>query len=112
MYAHFDTVRLGKFRKDIFTERALVENVKNLKRNIRNLLESHKEGRVDMEIVIPAKGTNVKFALQNINDLEIKRILIQEFPDNVYKGRYSMLAENSNNIPVFPLMLCNELIDQ
>ncbi|KJD36683.1 hypothetical protein PW52_03305 [Tamlana sedimentorum] len=101
MEVKFDLVRIGKFRKDRFSEKIIEENADSLRTNIKSFLKnetcSHRDNTVHMTIVIPAKGYNVKMVLQDIRDFKIRKQLRERFPNFIYKGNQSTLLENLSN---------------
>ncbi|MBX2950058.1 MAG: hypothetical protein KF704_12330 [Crocinitomicaceae bacterium] len=105
MEIKFETVRVGKFRKDIMQERILKENYNFLKNSLKECVNNINSSNeiIDVDIVIPAKGSRISITLNSIKDKEVKQLLIENFPDSIFKGDYSILEENINNRPYFPL---------
>lgn len=101
MKVNFDLVRIGEIRKKKISETLIKQNVKLLKSNIRYLLENvdndNKSNEISMVIIIPGKGYDIKIALRDVRDKNIKRILQQNYPNNIYKGSYSTIMDNINN---------------
>ena len=83
MEVKFDLVRIGKTRKNYNSEKVLKQNVDFLRSNIRDLLKeekcSHKNNRVDMTMIAPAKGHNIKIRLQDIKDFHIRKLIRENF---------------------------------
>lgn len=98
MKVKFEPIRIGKFRQDPYKEKILKENYANLKAQIREFLYDPKNDKeIQMDIVIPARGSKITVTLDGINDEELKKHLIQHFPNSIYKGDYSILLENIDN---------------
>jgi len=101
MEVNFDLVRIGRTRKNYTSEKILEQNVDLLKSNIRFFLKekvsNNKNNVISMVMVVPGKGYNIKIALQDIRDNEIKKELKKKFPNSIYKGEYSTLLDNMNN---------------
>jgi hypothetical protein len=101
MDVKFDLVRIGKIRKSSIAEIVLKQNVDLLRNNIRSFLKdeniNNKYNTIRMVIIIPGKGYNIKIALQDIKDLNIKKELKNNFPNSIYKGEYSIIMKNIEN---------------
>lgn len=101
MEVKFDLVRIGKTRKNYNSEKVLKQNVDFLRSNIRDLLKeekcSHKNNRVDMTMIVPAKGNNIKIRLQDIKDFHIRKLIRENYPNSVYKGNLDTILDNMNN---------------
>jgi hypothetical protein len=106
MEINFETVRIGKFRQDMMQERILKENYKYLKDSLKGFVKTIQCQKTSeiiyVDIVIPAKGRQIKITLDAIVYNEVKRLLIKNFPDSIYKGDYSILLKNCINRPYFP----------
>lgn len=63
MEIKFETVPIGKFRKDIIQERTLKENYTDLKNRLKDFVKTipsvNFENTIDVDIVIPAKVCNL-----------------------------------------------------
>lgn len=109
MEIKFETVRVGKFRKDMIQERILKENFDHLKNNIKDFVKNIQGKKIDeiiyVDIVIPARGSQIAITLDSIKDEKIKQLLIKNFPDSIYKADYSILENNCHNEPYFPFKL-------
>lgn len=105
MEIKFEIVRVGKFRRDSLAERFIKENVALMKKSIRSLLEDFKymgnDDKMELTLVIPAKGDNIKIYIGDRKDENFRKILRQNFPDSIYKGNDSIIEENIHN-PIFP----------
>lgn len=101
----FEIVRIGKFRKDSQVEKIIKENVNLMKKSIRSLLEDFKymgkDDKMELILVIPAKGDNVKIYIGDRKDENLRELLRQNFPDSIYTGNDSIIEENIHN-PIFP----------
>ncbi len=100
MKVKFDLIRIGKIRKDHMSEILLKQNAFLLKNTIRHELADFESNEINIEMIIPAKGFNVKICLNNINDKSIKKYLRNNFSRNIYNGNYSVIKDNLNN-PIF-----------
>lgn len=105
MEIKFETVRIGKFRKDIIQERILKENYTNLKNRLKDFVKTipFENYIIDVDIVIPLRGSQISITLDGIKEKEIRQLLIDNFPYSIYKGDYSILINNCLNRPYFPL---------
>jgi len=101
MNVKFDLVRIGTTRKNYTSEKILKQNVDLLRSNIRDLLKeekcSHKNNRVDMTMIVPTKGYNIKIRLQDIKDFHIRKLIRENYPYSVYKGKLDPILDNINN---------------
>nr|WP_315222097.1 hypothetical protein [uncultured Flavobacterium sp.] len=101
MEVKFDTVRIGKIRSGSIEEKILEQNLGLLKSNVQLLLKDdkveNKHNRIGIVLVIPAKGYNIKIAVQYTSNEFVKKLLSLNFPDSIYKGRYSTIDENVLN---------------
>lgn len=101
MNVKFDLVRFGKIRKNNNSELILKKNVEFLQNHIRFLLDNenidNKNNCVDMVMIIPVRGYEIKIALQDIRDTNVKKILKVNIPLQIYKGDYSIIIDNINN---------------
>mgnify|MGYP001022078309 FL=1 len=101
MNVKFDLVRFGKIRKNNISELILKKNVEFLQNHIRFLLDNenidNKNNCVDMVMIIPGRGYEIKIALQDIRDTNVKKILKVNIPLQIYKGDYSIIIDNINN---------------
>ncbi len=101
MNVKFDLVRFGKIRKNNNSELILKKNVEFLQNHIRFLLDNenidNKNNCVDMVMIIPGRGYEIKIALQDIRDTNVKKILKVNIPLQIYKGDYSIIIDNINN---------------
>ena len=101
MNVKFDLVRFGKIRKNNNSELILKKNVEFLQDHIRFLLDNenidNKNNCVDMVMIIPGRGYEIKIALQDIRDTNVKKILKVNIPLQIYKGDYSIIIDNINN---------------
>jgi len=48
-------------------------------------------------MIIPGRGYEIKIALQDIRDTNVKKILKVNIPLQIYKGDYSIIIDNINN---------------
>jgi hypothetical protein len=104
MEIKFIPIRIGKFRQNPFHEKILKENYLQLKSQLRNFVQTiPSETTIEVDIVIPAKGYRITITLDSIKDQEIKKQLIANFPDSIYKGKYETLMDNSSNLDFFPV---------
>ncbi|WP_286971869.1 hypothetical protein [Flavobacterium sp. UBA4854] len=101
MEVKFDLVRIGKIRKNSFAEMILKQNVDFLKNSIRIFLKneypSDKHDKISLEMIIPAKGYNIKIALRSVKDNRIKKELRDNFPYSIYKGKDTIIEMNALN---------------
>ncbi|AMA48592.1 MULTISPECIES: hypothetical protein [Flavobacterium] len=101
MEVKFDLVRIGKIRKNSISETILKQNIDLLRNEIRRFLIdetiNNKNNILNLVMIIPGKGHNVKIALHEINDLNIKKQLKNNFPNSIYKGEYSIILNNTEN---------------
>jgi hypothetical protein len=101
MEVKFDLVRIGGIRKSSNAETLLKGNVDLLRNNIRSLLKdlniSNKHNSISLVMIIPGKGANIKIALDNIKDENIRKELRYNFPRSIYKGDYSLIMNNIEN---------------
>jgi hypothetical protein len=101
MNVKFDLVRFGKIRKNNNSELILKKNVEFLQNHIRFLLDNenidNKNNCVDMVMIIPGRGYEIKIALQDIRDTNVKKILKVNITLQIYKGDYSIIIDNINN---------------
>lgn len=101
MKVNFDLVRIGNLRRDPIAEQILRENVDKLKKSIRIFLEDQIDiygyGSIDMIMVIPGSGFNIKILLKDIRDKNLRKVIHDHLPDSIYKGKHSMLMKNLNN---------------
>lgn len=101
MEVKFDLVRIGNTRKNYNSEKILKQNVDFLRSNIRDLLKdekcSHKNNRVDITMIVPAKGHNIKIRLQDIKDFHIRKLIGENYPNSVYKGNLETILDNMDN---------------
>ncbi|MBU3821323.1 hypothetical protein KO566_04555 [Flavobacteriaceae bacterium XHP0103] len=101
MEVKFDLVRIGKIRKSYELEKTLKDNVVSLKKDIRFLLENeicnNKSNIVEMAMIIPEKGKNIKIALEDVRDFHIRKKLKTNFPNSIYQGKYAKILDNINN---------------
>lgn len=113
MEINFETVRIGNFRKDMNHERILKANYDYLKNELRAFVKTIQGEKADeiiyVDILIPAKGSTITIAIDNIPNLEVKQLLIDRFPDSIYKGNYSIILKNSMNRPYFPFNLTTQI---
>lgn len=106
MKVSFELVRIGKFRKSFSTERALKVNTINLKKAITFFIKNELCYKKDIEMVliIPEKGQNIKIVLDDIRDFNVKKELKKKFPKSIYKENYSKILININN-KIFPITI-------
>lgn len=101
MEVKFDTVRIGKIRNSSIEEKILEQNLAFLKSNIKSLFrddEVEKEhNRISVVLVIPGKGDNIKIAVKYSGNEFVKKLLSSNFPDSIYKGKYSTIDANQFN---------------
>ena len=101
MEVKFDLVRIGKIRKDSGAEIILKQNIDLLRESIRYFLKEekypNKNNRVEMTMIVPGKGFNIKIALQDVGDFYLRKKLREKFPNSIYKGKYSTIIENIHN---------------
>lgn len=101
MEVKFDLVRIGKRRKDNLSEKILKQNVDILRHDIRLFLrdkESNtKYNEISMAMIIPGSGYSIKIALADIQDKNLRKELRNNFPEAVYKGKYSVILDNIHN---------------
>ena len=75
-----------------------------LKHEISAFVESIKvEKTIDVDIVIPEKGSRISITLDSIEDNNIKKQLMENFPNSIYNGDYNVLYNNSSNLELFPI---------
>ncbi len=104
MKIKFVPVRIGKFRNDLIQERILKENYLKLKHEISAFVESIQvEKTIDVDIVIPEKGSRISITLDSIEDINIKKQLMENFHNSIYNGDYNVLFNNSSNLEIFPI---------
>jgi len=105
MEVKFDLVRIGNVRKNKVSETILKDNTALLKLSIRSLLKDiksiHKNNRVDMIMIVPAKGYVIKIRTQEIKDINLRKILSDNFPNNIYKGSLDTILDNSDKRVIF-----------
>ncbi len=98
MEVKFDLVRIGKFRKNNIAEKIISQNLKIFRDDIRSLLKDkksfYKNNKLNIVMIIPAKGYNIKISLEDISDEQIKKDLMYNFPNSIFKGKYSILLNN------------------
>jgi len=101
MEVKFDLVRIGKIRKNSFAEMILKQNVDFLKNSIRIFLNNEypndKHYQINLEMIIPAKGYNIKIALRSLKDNSIKKELRDNFPNSIYHGKDTTIEMNVLN---------------
>ncbi len=101
MEVKFDVVRIGNKRKNPTSELILKQNANLLKNTIRHVLKEevcgHKNNREDITMIIPSRGHNVTFRIQDVTDSHIKDILKHRFPNSIYKGSLDTILDNINN---------------
>ncbi|MCB0458926.1 MAG: hypothetical protein KDC74_02780 [Flavobacteriaceae bacterium] len=101
MDVKFDLVRIGKIRKNCTSEKILKQNVDVLRNNIRYLLKneicSNKNNQLDITMIIPAKGFNIKIRIQNVKDFHLRKLLRENFPNTIYKGKLDTILDNIDN---------------
>lgn len=96
---NFDIVRIGKLRNDQIALQMLKDNVQILQNTIRTLLKEEEyiygSGVMELVMVVPGRGFNIKIALQDIGEERIKKILKHHLPNSIYKGSYDLLLRNA-----------------
>ncbi|MBX9889455.1 MAG: hypothetical protein K2Y30_16160 [Flavobacteriaceae bacterium] len=102
MELKFDVVRIGKIHKDKMSEMILKQNVGFLKNGIYSLLQDidNETKKFGIVLVIPGKGHNIRIALQDVKERNVRKELKINFPCNIYKGEYSVILDNIDN-PIF-----------
>lgn len=110
MDVKFDLNRNGKFRTDTTSEIILKQNVDILKNDVRTFLKNLNSeiahDKIEMTIIIPSKGHNIKIDFENINDKILKKELRKQFPNSIYNGDYSEFEKNLFN-EYFPIHVLN-----
>jgi len=105
MKVNFEFVRLGKISHNNVSEKVLKQDVHALKKSIQLFLEDFNlNDKIDILIVIPSKGHNIKFSLYDIQDPKIKAELRQNFSKTIYNGEYSKIITNLQNAIFSPLL--------
>ena len=101
MQIKFDMVRIGRMRKNHQTEVLLRENTAFLKSSLKEFLSEIKnsdgEDCEHVTIIVPGKGHNPKFKLQDFRDKRVRNLVKKRFPGFVYKGSDSTLINNIDN---------------
>ena len=95
----FDLVRIGKKRKNYLIEKEIIENVKNIKILIKELLIENEFDiqNLNFVLIIPQRGTSIKIPEYEIKDSNIIKLFQTELPNNIYKGDYNKVLENIHN---------------
>ena len=97
----FDLVRIGSARENYSSEKILKQNVDLLRNNIHDLLKdekcSHKNNCDHMTMIIPAKGFNIKIQLRDITDFHIRKLIRENFPNSIYKGKSDTISDYATN---------------
>lgn len=105
MEVKFELVRFGEVRNSNKSERLLKENVSFLKKRILLFLEDISlRDEIGIVIIIPAKGYDIKFSLDDIRNENIKEKLKQNFSESIYNGSYSKILDNLENSLFSPLL--------
>lgn len=101
MEVKFDMVRIGVIRKNSISEKILRENVDSLKYSIQSLLKDekvdNKHNQINMTMIIPSKGYNIKIVLEDIKHEYLRKELKLNFPNSIYNGKYSEIMDNLDN---------------
>ncbi|HRG17544.1 MAG TPA: hypothetical protein PLP39_00495 [Flavobacterium lutivivi] len=103
MEVKFEMIRIGKFRKDDCSEMLLKQNVDLLKSTIRYHLadiDNIENKPINIDMIVPAKGFEIKIFVKRIRDKNIRTYLKENFPKSIYNGNYSNISDNLNN-PIF-----------
>lgn len=98
MEVKFDYIRIGGFRKDKHQELMLKENLDQLKMELINTLNYVNElERIELTLIIPKNGFDIKVHLESNIPGNIKDIIKNEFPFNHRSLTHNEIAKNLLN---------------
>ncbi|WP_053991488.1 hypothetical protein [Mangrovimonas sp. TPBH4] len=95
MDVKFEIVRIGSKRKDSAAELLIRQNLNFLRVGIRHVLQNlepaNDNSRLDMVLVIPEEGVDVKIVLDNLASPHIAELLKTRYPNNIFEGDYKLI---------------------
>lgn len=50
-----------------------------------------------MTMIIPAKGYNIKILLKDIKDFHLRKMIRENYPEAIYKGKLDTIENNTFN---------------